>query len=116
MLDATRPVLIHSRHVPSRFSWGVGVLALAFLTAGCGHTLYAFQVGAASSKVVEAKELGAEKLAPYEYYYAKEHLEKAREEAANADYGDAVDLAEISEEFADKAIRLTRESHRGAGR
>lgn len=116
MLHATRPVLSSLRRTPSRCSLGAGLLALCLLTAGCGNTLYAFQVGSASSKVVEAQELGAEKLAPYEYYYAKEHLEKAREEAANADYGDAIDLAEVSEEFADKAIRLTRESHRGAGR
>ena len=91
-------------------------VALGLGLTGCGNTLYAFQVNATANKVEEAKELGAEKLAPYEYYYAKEHLEKAQEEAAAADYGDAVDLAAIGEEFADKAIRLTKEAHRGAGR
>jgi len=85
-------------------------------TAGCGNTLYAVQVNAASSKVEEARALGAEQYAPYEYYYAKEHLEKAQSEAAEADYSDAVDLAEASEDYADKAIRLAREAHRGAGR
>jgi Domain of unknown function (DUF4398) len=83
---------------------------------GCGNAIYAVQVNAASSKVEEAHELGAEQYAPYEYYYAKEHLEKAQSEAAEADYSDAVDLAEASEEYADKAIRLAREAHRGAGR
>ncbi|HEY3233665.1 MAG TPA: hypothetical protein VGJ84_03045 [Polyangiaceae bacterium] len=83
---------------------------------GCGNTLYAIQANAAASKLEEAKELGAEQLAPYEYYYAKEHLEKAQAEAADADYGDATSLASTSEDFADKAIRLTREAHRGAGR
>jgi hypothetical protein len=73
-------------------------------------------VNAAASRVEEAKAVGAEQLAPYEYYYAKEHLEKAQEEAAEADYGDAIDLANTSEEYADKAIRLTRDAHRGAGR
>jgi len=83
---------------------------------GCGNAIYAVQVNAASSKVEEAHALGAEQYAPYEYYYAKEHLEKAQSEAAEADYSDAVDLAEASEEYADKAIRLAREAHRGAGR
>jgi hypothetical protein len=93
----------------------VGALAL-FGAAGCGNTIYAIQANSASNKVEEAHELGAEKLAPYEYYYAKQHLEKAQEEAAEADYSDAINLAEASEEFADKAIRLTKEAHRGAGR
>ncbi|HVU02270.1 MAG TPA: DUF4398 domain-containing protein [Polyangiaceae bacterium] len=91
-------------------------MAAALGSAGCGNTLYAFQVNSAANKVEEAHELGAEKLAPYEYYYAKEHLEKAQEEAAEADYSDAIDLAEESEEYADKAIRLTKDAHRGAGR
>ena len=90
--------------------------AVALLSTGCGNTVYAFQVNSASNKVEEAYELGAEKLAPYEYFYAKQHLEKAMEEASEADYSDAINLAEESEEYADKAIRLTREAHRGAGR
>jgi hypothetical protein len=100
-----------------RFSWSLLVGAgTALVSAGCGNTIYAFQANSASNKVEEAHELGAEKLAPYEYYYAKEHLEKAQEEAAEADYSDAINLAEESEEYADKAIRLTKEAHRGAGR
>ena len=95
----------------------VGLLAATLVSiAGCGNTLYAIQANAAASKLEEAKELGAEKFAPYEYYYAKEHLEKAQMEAAEADYGDADDLAELAEEYADKAIRLSRDAHRGGGR
>lgn len=97
---------------------GMAMLAGAALLAlgGCGNTLYAFQASSASSKLEEAQELGAETHAPYEYYYAKLHLEKAMTEAADADYGDAIDLAEVSEEYADKAIRLAREAHSGEGR
>jgi len=84
--------------------------------SGCGGTLYAVKANSASGKLEEARELGAEQYAPYEYFYAKEHLQKAQTEAAEADYGDAVDLAEASEEYASKAIRLTREARRGAGR
>jgi hypothetical protein len=98
-----------------RVAGGAGI-AFALGSVGCGNTIYAIQVNAASGKVEEAHELGAEQYAPYEYYYAKEHLEKAETEAAEADYSDAVDLAEASEEYADKAIRLAREAHRGAGR
>lgn len=84
--------------------------------SGCGHTLYAIQVSSASSKLAEARELGAEQFAPYEYYMAKEHLEKARSEASEADYGDAATLSESAEQYADKAIALSRDAHRGAGR
>lgn len=88
----------------------------AFAGAGCGNSLYSIQANSAASKLEEAHELGAEQYAPYEYFYAKEHLQKAQTEAAEADYSDAVDLAQASEEYADKAIRLTRDAHRGAGR
>jgi hypothetical protein len=91
-------------------------IAVVLACAGCGNTLYAFKANAASSKLEEARELGAEKFAPYEYYFAKEHLEKAQEEAAEADYSDAADFADVSEEYAQKAIRLARDAHRGAGR
>lgn len=90
--------------------------AAGFLTTGCGNTLYAIQVNAASSKLEEARELGAEQYAPYEYWYALHHIEKAQTEASEADYSDAVALAEIGEEYADKAIQLSRDAHRGAGR
>ncbi|HYQ31362.1 MAG TPA: DUF4398 domain-containing protein [Polyangiaceae bacterium] len=83
---------------------------------GCGNTLYAVQANSASGKLEEARELGAELYAPYEYFYAKEHLQKAQTEAAEADYSDAVDLAEVSAAYADKAIRLTREARRGAAK
>lgn len=92
------------------------VALVAAGTTGCGNTLYAVQASSASSKLEEAQELGAEQYAPYEYFYAREHLQKAQTEAAEADYSDAIDLAETSEEYADKAIRLAREAHRGAGR
>src|SRR5262252_988690 len=79
-------------------------VAAFFGAAGCGNTIYAFKASSAANKVEEARELGAEKLAAYEYYYAQQHLEKAEEEAAEADYSDAINLAEASEEYADKAI------------
>jgi hypothetical protein len=102
--------------VPRHEAGRLLLVMLAVFAGGCGNTLYAIQANSAASKVEEARELGAEKFAPYEYYYAKEHLDKAMREAAEADYSDAADLAEVAEEFADKAIRLSRGAHRGGGR
>jgi hypothetical protein len=95
--------------------------AVALLTAGvsspgCGGMLYSVQVNGVAGKVAEAKELGAEKLAPYEYYYANEHLQKAMSEASEGDYSDALNFATVAEEYANKAIQLSKEAHRGAGR
>ncbi len=78
--------------------------------------MYAINASSAQTRLEEAKQLGAEELAPYEYYYAKAHLEKAAQEAAQAEYGHATDLAAVSESYAKKAIRLSREARRGAGR
>ena len=113
--------MARERLARGQLGWGsaltaVAVVACGAVLGGCGNTLYAIQANSASSKLSEARELGAEKLAPYEYYYAKAHMEKAQEEAAAADYGDAANLAEVAEEYADKAIRLSREAHRGGGR
>ena len=100
-----------------RLRWGsAGWLAAMLACSACGNTAYAVHANAASSRLEEARELGAEKFAPYEYYFAKEHLRKAQEEAAEADYSDAADFAEVCEEYAEKAIRLARDAHRGAGR
>lgn len=96
---------------PSKLpAWLIAVPLLLSLTGGtgCGGMWYAYQAGAASSKVEEAKSLGADKYAAYEYHLANEHLKKASEEAAHADYGDAIDLAEIAETEAAKAVVKTR--------
>jgi len=51
--------------------------------------------------------MGAEQRAPYEYYFAKEHLDKAKSEAAEADYGDAYELANVALEYATRAATLS---------
>jgi len=96
------------------------LLALASVIAlgatGCGGFFYALEASSASSRIEEAQALGAEKYAPYEYYYAYEHLWKAMEEASSADYGDAIDFADAAEKSANKAILLSKQAHEGAGR
>jgi hypothetical protein len=94
----------------------VATLTVAIPSLGCGGALYSVQMNGIASKVAQAKELGAEKLAPYEYHYANEHLQKAMSEASEGDYSDAIEFAEVAEEFANKAIQLSKEAHRGAGR
>jgi len=94
----------------------LAILAVAILSASCGGALYSVQINGVASKVAEAKELGAEKLAPYEYHYANEHLQKAMSEASEGDYSDAIQFADVAEEYANKAIQLSKEAHRGGGR
>jgi len=93
----------------------LGLLMLGALS-GCGGVFYSASSLSAESKLEQAQALGAEKYAPYEYYYAKEHLTKAKEEASAADYGDAIDLADEAEKYAEKAIDLSKNAHKGAGR
>ena len=85
-------------------------------TTGCGGFFYAINASSAASKLETAQALGAEKYAPYEYYYAYEHLWKAMEEASSADYGDAIDFASTATKYADKAIVLSKQAHEGSGR
>jgi hypothetical protein len=87
-------------------------VAVCGTLSGCGGVHYAIAVNSAASRVEEAKADGAEQLAPYEYYYAKEHLEQAQIEAAEASYSDAANLAEEAEESAAKAIELAQTARR----
>jgi Domain of unknown function (DUF4398) len=87
-----------------------------FGASGCGGFFYAIYSGGATSKLETAQQLGAEKYAPYEFYFAQEHLQKAMEEAARAEYGDAIDLADEADKSAEKAIVLAKAAHEGAGR
>jgi hypothetical protein len=82
---------------------GVGcVLTLG----GCGNTLYAMRAGQVSSELQLAERDGAAESAPYEYYFADEHLQMARAEAAESDFGDALTLLATAEEY----TRLAREA------
>ncbi len=83
---------------------------------GCGGFFYALDASSATTKLETAKKMGAEQYAPYEYYYAREHLTKAMEEAAAADYGDALDFVDLADKYAEKAIQLSKNAHEGAGR
>src|SRR6476469_9050042 len=95
------------------------VLALstvfALLLGGCGSVYYAVNVNSAQARVEQARQMGAEHSAPFEYYYAREHLKKAQLEAAEASYSDAASYADTAEIYAQKAIDLIQAQKRGEG-
>ena len=73
--------------------------------SGCGNALYVSRVVRASDEVARAEQLNAAREATYEYFYAVEHLRKARSEAVEGDYSDAALLAETAYRYASQAIQ-----------
>ena len=112
MLSAPRRLTLVVRKLRGATVASGVALGLLASTQGCGGMYYAVASISASSKVEEARVLGAEQLAPYEYYYAREHLEQAQFEAAEASYSDAAHYAETAEEYASKAVEIARVAHR----
>lgn len=95
----------------------LGLLAaLVVFAPGCGGLFYAIEAGSASSKLEQAKQLDAEHRSPYHYFSAQEYLKKASEEAASADYSDAIDMAEEAAKHADEAIKDSRSVMKESGR
>ncbi len=86
----------------------LAVGALAPAVSGCGSVYYAAQINAAQTRVEHARSVGAAQYAPYEYYFAEEHLKKAKTEAGEASYSDAATFAEVAEEYAQKAIDIAK--------
>ena len=111
-----------ARAIPSLSVMRTRLIASSLLVAclacvqGCGGVLYAASVNGASARLEEAREIGAEQLAPYEYYYAKAHLEQAQVEASQANYGDATSFADTADQYAGKAIDLAQSAPKAAGR
>ncbi|MGD0675687.1 MAG: DUF4398 domain-containing protein [Polyangiaceae bacterium] len=79
---------------------------------GCGGAAPSVALNEAASRVEEARILGAEQLAPYEYDSAKEHLAEAEVEASRASYSNAVQLAVEAGQHADEAIARVHETQR----
>lgn len=84
------------------------VFSFALTLPGCGNVIYTYRSGGATAKLEEAKEAGAEKSATYEYTLAQEYLNKASSEAAAADYGDAIELAGLADEYAERAVEKAK--------
>ena len=100
----------------TRLAWLV-LLATAIVTlVACGPTLFTFNSIPASQAVEQARQANASEHAPYEYFYARAYLDKANEEAAEANYQDAIRFAEKAAEFGTKARDLSRRRMREQGR
>ena len=80
------------------------LLCAAPVIQGCGGVYYTVSANSARTKLEQARQMGAETQAPYEYYFAREHLRQAQVEAAEASYSDAASYAETAELYAQKAI------------
>ncbi len=91
-------------------------LLLAAVGTACGPTIYTAKILPAARAVEQARVAEAPENAPYEYYYAEAHLHKAREEAGESSYQDAVDFARTAAEYGTKARDLSRQRMREMGR
>lgn len=88
------------------------LLAALVFTSGCGSVYYTVSVNAAESRLEQARQMGAETQAPYEYYFAREHLRQAQVEASEASYSDAAGYADTAELYAQKAIDVIQTGKR----
>jgi hypothetical protein len=97
------PALRRHRYLPTGALAFVAAVVLAASGAGCGPIEYINQVGMKAAGAVSAAKLAqADRYAPYEFTAAEEYLHKAREEAAYAEYEDAIEYGRKAEELADK--------------
>lgn len=86
--------------------WGALLTTLLLAPmGGCGTAIYLSKIGSAKESLEEARELGAEEKTPYEYYSAQARLEEAKYEAAHAEYGDAIRLANESRDYSRTALQ-----------
>jgi hypothetical protein len=79
------------------------------LVAGCSAAAAVHTVKAAAA-VETARSSGAAKFAPYELAAAEAYLAKAREEASQAQYVDAIRFAKSARQNAEKAVEKRREA------
>jgi len=79
------------------------ILSLAFFSSGCGNAIYVMSVDSAEGHLEQAQSIDAQRYAPYEYYSAQARVIEAKHQAAEAEYGYAISLA-------DAATRLAREA------
>jgi hypothetical protein len=94
----------------------LGTLIGGLLAGGCGPIGYTINILEAHQAVEEARQANAADLAPYEYYYALEHLNASREEANEAEYQHSIDLANTAKQYGERARDLARRRARESGR
>jgi hypothetical protein len=86
-------------------SWrDVTVLPLIVWLSGCGPVTYAVDAHSAEDIVAKARAENADYYAPYELYFAEAQLAKAREEAAEGHYEDALEMVSVAEAYGRRAL------------
>lgn len=83
------------------------VWALLTCTA-CAPSAYAVHVTRAERAVEHARKSDARESAMYELTLAEAYLQKSREESAEAAYQDAIRLAKLAKEHAQRAVEQSR--------
>jgi hypothetical protein len=86
------------------------VLVLALPMLGCSSAVFIAKVRGANERFEEAKAADAEKYSPYEYYAAEARLGQSKQLAADAEYGSAIQLANESTSFSERAIVNTKKA------
>jgi hypothetical protein len=90
---------------------GCGLRAFALLVAcgllGCGPVTYSVDIASAEHAIAAARAANASYYAPYELSFAEAHLVKAREEAAEGAYEDAIDMASVAEAYGRRALDIS---------
>jgi hypothetical protein len=92
------------------------VWATGALLVGCGPIGYTVVQLDATEVVEEARHAGAATTAPYEYYYAQAFLNKAREEAGEAEYQNSIEMSDTARTYGQRARDLARRRGRESGR
>ncbi len=90
------------------------IVLVSLVAPGCGAAAYSVNVVRAARAVERAKQVDAEKLAPFEMTLAQAYLDKAREESAEASYEDAVRFAKLATAIGEAAAERSRVSSEGA--
>lgn len=90
------------------FSWRkfamLALIGAACLFAACGPVTYAVDAHSAETIVAKARAENADYYAPYELYFAEAQLTKAREEAAEGHYEDALQMVSVAEAYGRRAL------------
>ncbi len=109
--DVLRRHRFHPVRAQARASALAPVPVAALMVAcviGCGPIEYIDVSSKAGAALAQAKQVDAERLAPYEYTAAQEYLHKAREEAGYSEYQVSIEFGRKAEELAARARALAQ--------
>lgn len=92
------------------------ILLVCIFCFSCGPVHYSVHILRASAALAQAEESDAAELAPYEFYYADEHLKQARREVGHSDFQAAAKCGRIAHEYGTKAVEISNRRRREEGR